>query len=161
MRRSRSAQGRQYAQITFIDAAVRLWRDSGRTVDWAVMGDAAALDRMVRRNLPPGHRGVSRELVQQQFRFWGQYFAEEEMAAVKLMTDRYRTEDPSAALGLDEALRRVTIPTSRRSRTTASSSTSTTNEIRTGRSRTSIEECVTIHSQFGGPPRPGSLAFVA
>ncbi|MEJ3653628.1 hypothetical protein WEH80_11650 [Actinomycetes bacterium KLBMP 9759] len=142
-----AAQGRQYAQVTFIDAAVRLWREDGLAVDWAAMGQPAARDRMSRRSLPPGHVAVAPELVQKQFRFWWQYFLwigryvfersaallpshddvdafitaiggedymssfiEEEVAAVKLMTDRYRTVDPEAAMGLDEALVRFTVP---------------------------------------------------
>lgn len=142
-----AAQGRQYAQVTFIDAVLRTWRAEQLAVDWPLLRRPESRLRMTRRNLPPGHVGICREEVELQFTFWWQVFlwvgayvfggsadalpshadidhyveliggetymssfTVEEMAGVKLAIDRYRVDDPHAAMTLDEALRRFTIP---------------------------------------------------
>lgn len=142
-----ASQGRQYAQITFIDAVARMWRADGLSVDIEMMASVAARQMMERRNLPPGHVRLSTEIVRQQFNFWWQYFLwicdyvnagsgsrlpshddidayivamggedymssylEEEVSAIKVMTDRYRNLDPTASMDLDEAIRRFALP---------------------------------------------------
>jgi hypothetical protein len=90
------SQGRQWLQIPCLDSIFRILRGQDVTIDWDVMGNAEARNKVRKRALPPGHVAVAPAgQVAAVFELWLQ---------CALWVGRYVYENDAGSLPSDEEL---------------------------------------------------------